>query len=258
MVVGLLVGGCGGGGGGGGGDRVSPSDRPDRPAPPARTSLRTSSIRTRCAPTRSTSPPDEWNSIQAEFHDLGDPDREGQRLRSRASGHLPHGRRDGGRRHVQAARPVVLGADGHVRRRRARRCSSTSRFTSAIRWGSSTASEAGVRHDRDDLTFLHERLAHNWLRQSGSPPAAPPARTSRSTAASTACSSPRRPRKARARGLLSRQPRRRSVKGGRQPETNKIARRERPEGVQEADRYRRRGAIVDVDPSLSRSGRARR
>ena len=46
----------------------------------------------------------------------GDPDGVGERLRGPSPGRVPPGERDGQRRDAQAARPVVLGADGDARR----------------------------------------------------------------------------------------------------------------------------------------------
>ena len=124
-----------------------------------------------------------------------DPDGQGQRLRRRSHPVVvPHGERDGRptrRSSCTASRP---GRRRSCSTARARRCSSTSRFTSAIRSGNFHGVEKLVFDmTRDDWTFMHDRLAHTWFRQAGSPPAAPPARASRSTAATTGCSSPRRP-----------------------------------------------------------------
>ncbi len=170
-----------------------------------------------------------------------DPDRQGQRLRVEAPGHVPHGRRDGVRRHVQAARPVVLGADGHVRRRAredaVRHLVSRARSDGELPRGR----EAGVRHDTRRLD-VHARPARAHL----VPPGGGRRRLRRQRARRDQRQLLRPVRRrgdheqARARRLLPRQSQRRSLEGGRAARNEQDARPRPPGDVQERHRYRRR------------------
>ena len=113
--------------------------RPGQAAAAVRWPAPTSSTTRPCRPTASTSAPTNGRPWSVEFNNL-------TALESGASFTVYHpvtfhlGRRDGHQRGHQAARAVLLGADRHVRRRAAPRCSSRCRSIRSTPTASSTAS----------------------------------------------------------------------------------------------------------------------
>ena len=90
-----------------------------------------------------------------------------QRLRRETSGRVSHGVRDGVRRHPQAARAVVVGADRDVRRHQPKM-----QFDISFAERDESARFHGIGKlvfdmPRSDWTFMHDRLAHGWFRQVG-------------------------------------------------------------------------------------------
>ena len=93
--------------------------------------------------------------------------RERHRVRHLSPDHLSPQQRDGHERRDQAARPIVLGADGHARRR-PRKMQFDVSFDQIDPMGSfHGVSKLVFDMPRDDWTFMHDRISQAWLRQDG-------------------------------------------------------------------------------------------
>ena len=150
--------------------------------------------------------------------------------------------------------------DRDVRRRDAPRCSSTSRSTRPCRTRKFHGySKLVFDMPRSDWTFLHDRLAHTWLRQIGHHGAAAPANARLTINGSYygLYTLSEEDSAASRRAVLSRQPGRRSVEGrltSRRP-TRRRANWARIDAFCAGDGSRTMSTIIDIDGSVRVVGR---
>ena len=111
--------------------------------------------------------PERVGSIMSEFNNLAQLLANGNDFVVAPPGRVPPGERDGQQRDAEAARPVVVGADRDARRQPRQ---------DSIRLSFHQSDPNGKFHGveklvfdmpRSDWTFMHDRLAHAWLRQVG-------------------------------------------------------------------------------------------